>query len=265
MKRIVIIGSGNLAEQLTLSLTQCGANPVQLFARNRERCEAIGRLTGVPTASQKEELAEADIYLVAVSDRAVGEVTRPLNIPAEAIVAHTAGSVPIEVLPQPRRGSFYPFQSFTAGRRIDLRKAPLFVEGSDPEVEQELLTLAQRITSRVHHADFTARRRIHLAGVFACNFVNALYGVGEELMQRAGFSFDELKPLIEETARKACESPSPRKVQTGPAVRGDKAILEGHLDLLGELYKANSSEGEQLRRIYNELSNRIWETSKKTF
>ncbi len=264
MKRIVIIGSGNLAEQLALSLRQGGAGLVQLFARNRARCEAIGRLCGVPTATQKEELAEADIYLVAVSDRAVGEVTRPLNIRPEAIVAHTAGSVPIEALPHLRRGSFYPFQSFTAGRRIDLRKAPLFVEGSAPEVEQELLTLARCITEHVHRADFTARRRIHLAGVFACNFVNALYGVGEELMQRAGFGFEELKPLIEETARKACESQSPSKVQTGPAVRGDRAVLESHLKLLGELYDEEPSKAEELRRIYNELSDRIWETSKKT-
>lgn len=264
MKKIVLIGSGNLAEQLALSLRECGANLVQLYARNHERCEFIGELAQVPTTTQKEELAEADIYLVAVSDRAVGEVTRSLPIPERAIVAHTAGSVPIEALDHPYRGSFYPFQSFTAGRRIDLKRAPIFVEGNTASVEEELFELASQISERVHRANFESRRRIHLAGVFACNFVNSLYGVGEELIQAAGFGFEELKPLIEETARKACESTSPRRVQTGPAVRGDQAVLQSHLGLIDSLFREEGTEAEQLKRIYNELSCRIWETSKKT-
>ena len=40
-------------------------------------------------------------------------------------------------------------------------------------------------------------------------------------------------PLVRETARKV-ESMSPLEAQTGPAVRGDRKVIEDHLELLHE-------------------------------
>lgn len=254
MKRIVVIGSGNLAEALAQALARAEVGLVQIWARNAERAAHLGALCGVPYASRAEALAEADLYLVAVSDRAVGEVTASLPIPAEALVAHTAGSVPIEVLPTPRRGAFYPFQSFTAGRQVDFRPIPIFIEASEPQDLALLRKVAERLSDRVEEADGEQRRRIHLSGVFACNLVNALYGVGEEVVRQAGFSFEILKPLILETAQKAIASHHPSEVQTGPAVRGDQAVQEQHLRMI---------QSDTIRQIYALLSHRIWETSKK--
>lgn len=264
-EKIVLIGSGNLAEQLALALAEQRVGLVQIYGRNRERVAALGAMCGVAATTHPEEVLKADLYLVAVSDRAVGEVTRPLSIPKEALVAHTAGSVPIEVLPHARRGAFYPFQSFTVGRRVDFREIPIFLECSDREGFALLARIAEQISRRHYAADHHARRRIHLAGVFACNFVNSLYGVGEELIREAGFDFEQLKPLIRETALKALDAHQPRQVQTGPAVRGDRAVLEGHLALLGAIFGPESPTAERLTSIYNELSEQIWETSKRTF
>lgn len=262
---IVLIGTGNLAEQLALALAESGAGLVQIYGRNEARARELGALCHTPYTSNPEEVVAADLYLVAVSDRAVGEVTRPLPIPEGALVAHTAGSIPIETLPHTRRGSFYPFQTFTRGRRVDFREIPIFSEASDAEGLDLLKRVAHRLSERVFEADCEQRRRIHLAGVFACNFVNSLYGVGEELMAGAGFGFEELKPLIGEAARKAMEAEHPCQVQTGPAVRGDRAVLEGHLRLIGEIYGSENPESDMLLKIYNEISKLIWETSKRTF
>lgn len=263
---IVLIGTGNLAEQLALALTQCGAGLRQIYGRNEVRARELGELCHTPHTSKPEEVVVADLYLVAVSDRAVELATRPLPIPEGALVAHTAGSVPITALPHPRIGSFYPFQTFTQGRRVDFREIPIFVEASDPQGLEMLREVAQRLSDRVHEANCDRRRRIHLAGVFAANFVNALYGVGVDLVREAGFGFQELKPLIREVATKALDEPThPRRVQTGPAVRGDRAVLENHRALLDAIYGAGSPENEVLKKIYNEISERIWETSKRTF
>ena len=78
----------------------------------------------------------------------------------------------------------------------------------------------------------------------------------DRLAQREGFSFDVLRPLIEETAHKAIESEHPRNVQTGPAVRGDKAVAERHVYML---------EGEPLKQeLYRLLDEYIFTTTRKS-
>lgn len=259
MKEIVVIGSGNLAEALARAIA--GSRTLrlrQLWARNAVRAEAVSRLTGAPWSSDPAALERAEWYILAVSDRAVGELAERLPIPAQAAVVHTAGSVPLDALPAKfaRRGVLYPLQTFTAGRAVDFRRVPLFTEASSPALHDELDEVARTLSDTVLHAGSTERARLHLAAVFACNFVNHLYAVGAGVLARTGLPFEVLKPLIRETADKAAAAASPADVQTGPAARGDEATLRRHLDLIGD--------DERLRTIYALLSKDIWEISKKT-
>lgn len=254
--RIVIIGSGNVASALSEALVEGGIGPVGIVARSRERAEEIARPLGLVAGSLSEGVPEADLYLLALSDRAIKEVSSQLTLPAEAVVAHTAGSVELEaLLAHPHRGVFYPFQTFTKGRKVNFSQIPILIEASDLESRTLLFDLAHRLSEKVYAAGADERRKVHLAGVFACNFVNALYGMGKELVAKAGFDFELLKPLIVETARKASEALEPQKVQTGPAIRGDRPVMERHMELLAE---------EPLKvSIYKQISEIIWETSKR--
>ena len=111
MNRVVIIGSGNLAEALARALAAArGLQLVQIHARNEERGREVARIAGCAWSGDPAALAPADLYLIAVSDRAVAEVAGRLPIPPGAAVAHTAGSVPMEAIPAKfaRRGVFYP-------------------------------------------------------------------------------------------------------------------------------------------------------------
>ena len=256
MKEIVIIGSGNLAESLAVAVAAAPElRLVQLFARNEARGREVAALAGTVWCGDAAQLARAELYLIAVSDRAVAEVAAQLPIPAGAAVAHTAGCVPLDVLPYDRRAVFYPMQTFTRGRRVDFAEIPIFVEASTPALCDELEACARCLSRRVVRSDSARRARIHLAAVFACNFANHMYALGERIVRDAGLDFGVLKPLIMETARKACDAPSPSDVQTGPAVRGDLATQQRHLDLLGG--------DENLQEIYKLISKEIWETSRK--
>lgn len=88
MKTVVVIGSGNVAEALAGAIAASPYGLAQLYARNRDRGERIARSYGCPFASDPQELAPADIHLIAVSDRAVGEVAEALDF-GRAVVAHT--------------------------------------------------------------------------------------------------------------------------------------------------------------------------------
>lgn len=256
LKRVVIVGSGNVAEALARALPASGAELCQVFARNRERGPRVAALGGTTWTADPDRLAEADLYLIAVSDRAVGEVAASLRLPDGAVAAHTAGSVPLDALEAfPRRAVIYPLQTFTAGRAVDFARVPLFLEASDKGTYQAVERFARRLSSQLYPADSKRRGILHLAGVLACNFVNALYAAGERTLAREGLPFEVLRPLIAETAAKALAAPSPAAVQTGPAVRGDLPTLERHRALL--------AEEPLLLEIYNLMSRYIWETSRK--
>lgn len=257
IKTISVVGSGNVAEAIALAVAECKELQLkQIVARNSERGQQLAEMTGAEWCSDVEQAAEADLYIISVSDRAVGEVASRLPLRADTIVAHTAGSVEMDVLGERARGVFYPFQTFTAGRRVDFQQVPLFVEGCDEPTTLELERVAHLLSHRVYRATSQRRREIHLTGVLACNFVNALYAMAaDRLAEREGLPFDILRPLIEQTARKAVEADHPREVQTGPAVRGDKAVTARHCEML-----AGDSREEE---IYKLLTEYIWETSKK--
>jgi predicted short-subunit dehydrogenase-like oxidoreductase (DUF2520 family) len=90
------------------------------------------------------------------------------------------------------------------------------------------------------------RERLHVAGVYACNFTNLMYAIAAELLQHTHIPFKALLPLIDETAAKV-HMLAPRDAQTGPARRGDENVMNHHMELLND----------EQRNIYQLLSEAI--------
>ncbi len=244
---IVIIGNGAVAEGLAREIAEAGGGGLTLV-------QQWARKTHTPA-----ELAPADLYILAVSDAAVAELSAALPFPESGVVAHTAGCVAINEL-SPKivhRAVLYPLQSFTRGRRIgDFRRTPFFIEGATPHALDTVRAAAEALSDNVIEMDSVRRAHIHLAGAFANNFSNAMLSLGELIATDAGASFEELKPIVAETLAKALAMPSPRLAQTGAAQRGDKTIQAKHLAML-------AAEHPELTRLYKEISEQIWRISKR--
>ncbi len=114
--------------------------------------------------------------------------------------------------------------------------------------------LTGSIGGKAFFADSEHRRMLHLAAVFTCNFTNHILTLGKDLTLKSGFSFEVMKPLLQETIRKAIEI-GPDKSQTGPAVRNDRNTIEKHLELL--------SFSPELRNIYIDMTESIIDYYKK--
>ncbi len=254
--KTVIIGSGNVAEAMAKAVAESANELVAILARNRERGEMIAEMCGCRHVEIGVELPTADLYIISISDRAVEELAKELVFPAEAIVAHTAGGVSIDALGTIKnRAVLYPLQTFTKGRKIEFGRIPLFLEYTNQETGEKLKAFAQTLSDSVYEADSTLRSKMHVAAVFACNFVNRMYGIGYELLSKESLPFDILKPLIEETCAKALDSKNPASVQTGPAVRNDQNTMQKHLQYI--------EDDDTKTEIYKLISKDIWETSKK--
>ena len=252
--RIVVVGSGNVAESLAQAIADAdNLELVQIYARNEERGRKVAELAD--TEWSNTSLAEADLYLISVSDNAVADVAKSLQIPENAVVAHTAGCCPMDALaPHAHRAVFYPFQTFSVGRKVDFTEGYIFVEGATDLALQVVERTARALTKNVLPADSARRAVIHLSGVFACNFANAMYANAAEVLAKEGLPFDIVAPVIAETAKKAIESKNPAQSQTGPARRGDSQTLDRHRAML--------ADKQRTKEIYDKISEDIWERTK---
>ncbi|TRX66100.1 Rossmann-like and DUF2520 domain-containing protein [Carboxylicivirga sp. M1479] len=244
--KIVIIGSGNVATHLAVQFKQVNHDIAQVFSRNIDNANALAQKVNADPINQIEDVDEhADLYVISINDDALVSLIEQFPH-VNGVVVHTAGSVSINVLQRfENYGVFYPFQTFSKETPVEFKKVPLLIEANSNENTAILLNLAKSLSNNVQEASSKQRGDLHIAAVFACNFVNHMYRVAEETLQESGLSFDLLHPLITETANKVLNA-SPGMTQTGPASRNDRTIIEKHL---------NSLESKQeLRDIYQMLS-----------
>lgn len=249
-KTAVLLGTGNVATHLLPALLKAGIRLLMIYGRSPEAALTLGHRFAVSYTSDFSELpVDADIYLYTVSDNALPELLSRELAPS-ALHLHTAGSIGMDVFPvhKPRCGVLYPLQTFSKNKPLNFKEVPLFVESSSLSEKVEIFLLAEKLSEKVFEATSAQRRQLHLAAVFACNFVNHLYAIADELLQSSDLPFDVLQPLIAETASKI-EHLSPREAQTGPALRRDTAVIEKHLALL--------SNHPRYREIYELLSESI--------
>ena len=229
---IIIIGLGNVATNLHHAFTKRGV-----------ACQMVSSRQGL------DQLPQANVYIYAVKDEALAAVVAQVKGKEKAMHLHTSGSMPISVFgaDKPHAGIFYPFQTFSKARVIeDFSMVPVFFEARGIDDISAVYSLALSITSHVYETTQHDRERLHVAGVYACNFTNLMYTMASELLHNTHIPFSALLPLIDETAAKI-HALSPREAQTGPARRGDENVMAHHLDLLDE----------DKRQLYRLLSDAI--------
>ena len=229
---IIIIGQGNVATNLDYA-----------FRKKGVVCQMVSSREGL------DSLPAANVYIYAVKDEALAAVVAQVKGKERAMHLHTSGTMPISVFgdDKPHAGIFYPFQTFSKARVIeDFSTVPVFFEARGIDDISAVYSLALTITSHVYEATQHDRERLHVAGVYACNFTNLMYTIASELLQNTHIPFSALLPLIDETAAKI-HTLAPRDAQTGPARRGDENVMAHHLALLDE----------EKRQLYRLLSDAI--------
>jgi len=250
---VAILGSGNLAFQLLTAFDKASVPLAGLISRDlsqgaetlektKARCELVGgrNLTDL----------QADVIILAVPDDAIQEVQRFYQFHPDHLLVHTSGAEPMSSLKSTKAGVFYPLQTFTWGLAVDFSTIPILVEGTTPDISQQLTDLARTITSDARTVSSDDRLRLHVAAVLVSNFTNHMFHRAEKWLKEHNLPFDVLRPLIEETWSKARRMPL-AKAQTGPAVRGDQRTLERHQeiitdDALRELYRLISQDIKRL-------------------
>lgn len=247
---IVLIGAGNVSTQIGGALFDAGYFISQVYAPNKSSAEFLSKKINAEAVSDLKKISrDASIYIIAVKDDAITSVAKQLKL-KDKIIVHTSGSVSMDVLRSVSKnyGVFYPLQTFSKDKKINFRNIPVCIEASNSGTSTVLQYFAKSISGNVKKVNSAQRKKIHLAAVFACNFSNHMYTIAEALLAKDKLPFNLLKPLIMETADKI-KANAPGKMQTGPAIRGDKKTMAEHMKLL--------AKEKELQKIYKLLSESI--------
>src|SRR5438477_5066021 len=136
---ISIIGSGNTATVLGGILKQNNYIINEITGRNKITVNALANALHAKACFELQQLNKnSDIYIIAVRDDAIADVSTQLNLD-EKIVVHTCGSVPIHVLEKTsvNYGVLYPLQSL----RKELSYSPVIpflVDGSNDFTREKI-------------------------------------------------------------------------------------------------------------------------------
>lgn len=232
--KIDIIGQGNVGSHLVKALI--------------DKCDVRGQ-----SSRDLSNLREnSDLYILCVKDDMLKSVAQKvtMKIDKDTMIAHTSGSMSIAELEKLHKnvGVIYPLQTFTKNVPLCYSEIPFFIEANNAYNLRFLKNVANLISPNVKEADSEYRKRLHIASVFACNFVNHLWCLSERFLESYNMDFNDIKPLIKETTSKILHS-SPFYAQTGPAVRNDLKTINSHIDHL--------SEETELLQIYKMITNSI--------
>ena len=233
LNRIVIIGTGNLANHLSFAMHSLGVEIVQVFGRNKEKARTLAEKFHTPFCSNIGEINKtADAYFFCIADQAVSEVLALTDF-TDQLLLHLSGTLNMNVFSgfSENFGVFYPLQTFTSDKVIDFSNIPICIEANSKKNTSQLIELAEKLSKDVREINSEQRSIIHVAAVFSCNFSNYFYTIAEKILADNKLDFEILKPLIQETAAKALGH-SPSQVQTGPAKRKDQKIVSEHLRIL---------------------------------
>ena len=214
---VCILGTGNVAWHYERRFKERGFSCVNISARNDVSC-----------------CIDADLVIIAVKDEAIEAVANKLK-GMKGILVHTSGFMSTDCLAVATEnyGSLYPLQSLKKNKETDFDKVTLCTYGNNEKVRKLLQSIAKELTSKTYELSDIQRKSLHIAAVFCNNFPNHLFGIAKAILDKEGISFEVLFPLIDMTVEKAKHF-NPFDVQTGPAIRNEKRIMQQHKAMLGK-------------------------------
>ena len=245
MMKILLIGTGNVATQLAKNLDSEKYQINQIFSRSENNAKPLIEFLNCHWSNDPKKIIKSDMAIIAISDDNIKSILPSLpKIPT----MHTSGSIDVKILDKyfDNYGVLYPLQTFKKNTSINLNNTPFLIEGNNKDIEKNLNELASSFSKKVYKINSSTRLKIHLSAVFACNFSNHMIVLAKKISQESDFDFSLLLPLIKKTFNQIDNNPS--KLQTGPALRKDKKVMNKHLDNIHD---------ENLKMIYKLISESI--------
>lgn len=260
MKRIAIVGAGNVGKVLGFALKAKGYPLAAAFSRTHDTRLVAARVLECPVLDDMVQTArEGDIVFITTPDRVIGEVCAKIaaaaGFRAGQLVLHTSGAHSSEILSAAREQgacvlSFHPLQTFP-GLEVGLQSLPgtFFTVEGDAAGFPAAAEMVAALSGKMLNIPTEMKPLYHAAACVACNYLASLMDVALKLYALmeipAADAMEALAPLIQGTLRNIAAL-GPEQALTGPIARGDVSTISYHLENMGR-------QGPELLPLYSQL------------
>ncbi len=244
--RIGFIGAGVLGAGLALALSHRSYNVVAVTSRRLVSAQGLAeKLPGCQALASPQELADgADLVFITTPDSVISSVAASVKWRPGHQVVHCCGAAGREIL-QPAAdlgasaGAFHPFQTFaslTDSTETATRLSGVtFAISAEGPLREFLNTAARTLGGQPVSISDANRPLYHASAVLGCGYLAALLQEAVELWRTLGFSEEQALNALLPLARATLENVAKAGLQnsvTGPAVRGDAATIQIHLEAI---------------------------------
>lgn len=247
MKTLNVIGAGRVGRTLALlwRRERTFALGDVLDGTSEGARAAVAFISGGKAVAYIADMSPADVWMITTPDRAIAATAQELAdagvLRAGDIVFHCSGSLSSAELAAvgqigSHTASVHPLKSFAdpLAAADTFTKTHCMAEG-DAAALALLHPAFERIGGRVSPIDAEFKTVYHAASVMVCNYLTSLLEAGLRGYEKAGIdrltASDMMQPLVRETLDNVF-SLGTSAALTGPIVRGDDAVVAGHLRAL---------------------------------
>ena len=242
---ITIVGAGNLAHALGLSLRRAGFKIDGVIAHSRgaslRKAQRLARETGTHASVVPAETQGAVVWFC-VPDAEIARAARALAKEIDwrrKVALHSSGALTSDELSVLRRrgaavASVHPLMTFVRASRPGLAGVPFAIEGDGVAVK-----VARRIVKDLGGSAYAIRKTdkaaYHAWGTFASPLFTALLATTEQVAAAAGVKPKEARrrmiPILLQTLANYAAFDAAGAF-SGPIVRGDVDTVKRHLRVL---------------------------------
>lgn len=227
-RRIGVIGRGAVGFSLSAQLKASGF--------------LASLVPGSTLESEIDSLRSCDLIFICVPDDAVASVVGILqncdiNLQRK-LISHCSGLLNSSILgPLSEKGaligSSHPIQTFNKQKLENFEGIFVTLEG-DQDAVKALDEIFEKLGSKTLFIEPQHKAVVHLAAVFASNFMISLGSVSQHILDRVGMSQNAVRlfePLMQTTLKNMLSMELPDAL-SGPVKRGDKTTIELHKNWL---------------------------------
>lgn len=237
-RRWILCGLGRLGNSLNQAFIDSGCSwdlicPSSSYSSQSQIIQSQHEVQFIAWADLLETLVEGDVLVLSINDASILSFAQQADKKGVVII-HCSGGTQLPILGHAYSGVFYPLQTFSYRNKPNWKEIPVFLEFQNSIVLDSLLELADKLgvsKQNINHCSSEQRLKVHVAAVFANNFVQTCVAISAELLKESGFNFDVMLPILHQMSL-TWEMGNPSAAITGPAVRDDKKTMQKHLRLL---------------------------------
>jgi predicted short-subunit dehydrogenase-like oxidoreductase (DUF2520 family) len=255
---IAIVGAGNLARVLAISLHRAGYRVSQIVSRSaissRRRAAALARRTSSQTTTLESIRLDFDLLWICVPDdniRACAQALADKRDWQGKIVLHTSGALSSDELkPLKSRGaatgSVHPMNTFVAASRTSMKGVPFAAEG-DVKALKAVRPLIHALGGELFTIPKRNKALYHATGSLSSPLLVALLATAMQTARASGVNKPAslLEPIVRQTVNNFF-SLGAADAFSGPLRRGDLETIRRHLKELRKL--------PQVREVYVALA-----------